>query len=112
MPAPILEAFGSGWYWQPDGERGAFAQPMAMDANRSAVHRNDLPDNGQAESHTLLLVLRRRLRLPEAIEDVRHKGGRNTLAGVHDRQFRVRIDARELHLDFTTRGSEFDCVGQ
>ena len=80
--------------------------------NRSAVHLDELPGNGQTQTESTALAGDAGIRLAETLEYVRQEFRGNTNAGVADRDFQMRVHALEADLHFAAAVCELDGIRQ
>ena len=63
----------------------------------AAVRFHKMPDYGKTQAQSAMQTCSRRIRLAEPFEHVRKKFGFNPDARVHDADFRMALNLRQLH---------------
>src|SRR5690242_18150197 len=76
------------------------------------MQSHELLYDGEPETKATVLPGKGRVRLAEAIKNVRQKCRFNTQSRILYRKFQARCDALDCNVDVTASGSEFDGVGQ
>src|SRR5262249_60075331 len=65
-------------------ERAPLSNSRALRPDRAAMQLDEMTDDRETETEAALRPGRRRVGLPEALEDVRQKGGIDATTTVHD----------------------------
>ena len=91
-------------------ERRAVALARALRLDAARVQLDEVADDGEAEAEAAVAPGDGRVGLAEAVEDVREELGRDSLAGVGDRDLRLAVGPLEPHLHPAAGGGELDGV--
>src|SRR5215213_4133655 len=97
---------------QDDFEGGALPVPRALRVRRAPVQLYEVTHYREAEPEPAVSPRRGRVRLPEAVEDVREEVRRDSLPRVSDRDLDSRTRARETNLYEPAARRELDRVGE
>src|SRR4029450_164881 len=81
-----------------DGKSGALAWARAFGPNTALVKRDDMPNDGEAETEAGFRARIALVALPKPLEDVRKKCGTDPRAGVAHRQTDAIGDPRKPHI--------------
>ena len=92
-------------------ESCALSSAAALGADGAAVQFNDVQDDRQTQAQPAMFSCTAAVGLTKAVEHMRQKLRIDTLAGVADDELDGRALKRQLDLDGSSRGREFERVG-
>src|SRR5579862_3984833 len=108
MTAQLLRWCGADRQWQAHSEGAALARPLAMHGDRTTVQADQLFDDRQPETDTMLAGF---VALPKAFEDRTDRSRFDPFSSVRHDDLDVGIYPLEANLNFAALGRELDGIG-